>query len=201
MKNEKEYIESGILNDYCLGLLDKEQQLQVEVNLQKYPALQKEVDAIHLSLQQYTLSQQEHSTNNLQERIWQTVNNINREEKMTLTSLPLLNKFSDKDSWLKIVTPVLSEKSAGEELFVKVLRDDQEALQTVIWTSVDYPDEIHDDLQECFMVLEGECECYVGDAIIKMGPGDFFEIPMHTHHDVKVLSPHVLAIIQRRKAA
>lgn len=201
MKNEKEYIESGILNDYCLGLLDKEQQLQVEVNLQKYPALQKEVDAIHLSLQQYTLSQQEHGTNNLQERIWQTVNNINREEKMTLTSLPLLNKFSDKDSWLKIVTPVLSEKSTGDELFIKVLRDDEEALQTVIWTSVDYPDEIHDDLQECFMVLEGECECYVGDAIIKMGPGDFFEIPMHTHHDVKVLSPHVLAIIQRRKAA
>jgi mannose-6-phosphate isomerase-like protein (cupin superfamily) len=65
----------------------------------------------------------------------------------------------------------------------------------------DYPDEVHDDLLECFIVLEGECECYIGDDVIHLGPGGFIDIPLYTHHDVKVIKGPVLAIVQRLKVA
>ena len=201
MMDIQAYIESGILNDYCLGLLTKDQELQVEENMTRFPVIKSNIDAINLSLENYAFSYQEKPSVNLKDRIWQTIDNITIEEKETLLTLPILNRFSDKEHWKKIIEPILKHKNLSEEMFIRVLRDDETVLQTLIWTRVNYPDEVHDDLQESFMILEGECECFIGDSVIKMIPGDFLEIPLHTHHDVKLVSSHVLAIIQRRKVA
>ena len=94
---------------------------------------------------------------------------------------------------------MLAEKAADKKMFIKVIREDEEIFQSLIWTKDDYPDEVHDDLQVCFMILEGDCKCYVGEKVLRMGPGDFFEIPMHLHHDIKIVSPYVMAVVQRRK--
>ena len=51
------------------------------------------------------------------------------------------------------------------------------------------------------MILEGECDCYVEDNVISLGPGDFFQVPLDVHHDVRVTRGPVLAIIQRLKTA
>lgn len=201
MMNEQQYIETGILNDYCLGLLNKEQQEQVEENMKLYPVIRVEVDAINSTLEQYATSYQSLPPENLKERIWKALENCTKEERISLSDLPLLTKFSDSKNWLKLVKPLLIEKAAGQKFFIKVLRDDKEALQSLVWSSVDYPDEVHDDVQESFIVLEGSCECFIGEQVILMGPGDFMEIPMHTHHDVKLLSTYLMAIVQRRKIA
>ncbi|MFM9909775.1 MAG: cupin domain-containing protein [Chitinophagaceae bacterium] len=201
MMNEQQYIDTGILNDYCLGLLNKEQQEQVEENMKLYPVIRVEVDAINSTLEQYATSYQTLPAENLKERIWKALENITREERISFSDLPLLTKFSDSKNWLKLIRPLLIEKVAGQEFFIKVLRDDKEALQSLVWSSVNYPDEVHDDMQESFIVLEGSCECFIGKQVIRMGPGDFMEIPMHTHHDVKLLSPYLMAIVQRRKIA
>ena len=62
-------------------------------------------------------------------------------------------------------------------------------------TGVD--DEVHVNEKESFLVLEGECECYVGDNVYRLGPGGFIEIPLHEHHNVKVISEYVVAVMQR----
>jgi mannose-6-phosphate isomerase-like protein (cupin superfamily) len=201
MMNEQSYIASGILTDYCLGLLNRAESERIENDLRKYPSLRAEADAINEALNAYSCSDQVKPPERLKDQIWQTLENLQQEELMAISNLPLLNKYSDKNNWLKIVKPLLAEKPADKKIFIRVLREDEEIFQSLIWTKVDYPDEVHDDLQECFMILEGACECYVGDEVIKMGPGDYFEIPMHLHHDIKVLTPHVLAVVQRRKVA
>lgn len=201
MKNEQSYIASGIITDYCLGLLNGAELERIENDLRKYPSLRAEAEAINEALNAYSCSEQVKPSERLKEQIWQTLENLRQEELMAISDLPLLNKYSDKNNWLKIVKPLLAEKPVGKKMFIRVLRDDEKAFQSFIWTNVDYPDEVHDDLQECFMILEGECECYVGEQVIKMGPGDYYEIPMHLHHDIKILTPHVLAVVQRRKVA
>lgn len=201
MMNEQSYIASGIITDYCLGLLNGAELERIENALREYPSLRVEADAINEALNAYSCSDQVEPTEKLKNQIWQTLENLRQEEFMAISHLPLLNKYSDKNNWLKIVKPLLAEKSADKNMFIKVLREEEEVFQSLIWTRVDYPDEVHDDLQECFMILEGECECYVGEQVIKMGPGDYFEIPMYLHHNIKVLTPHVLAIVQRRKVA
>jgi mannose-6-phosphate isomerase-like protein (cupin superfamily) len=200
MFNVQEYIESGVLQDYCLGLLSQEEQHLVENNCRKYPVLQDELEACRQAMNQYAGAFSKKPPEHLKSSIWQVLENIGLEERGDLNQLPFLNKYSSSQQWLKIVKPLLPE-ALDDDMFVKVIRDDEETMQTVIWSRVDYPDEVHDDLQECFMVLEGECECHVGDEIIHVGPGGFFEIPLHVHHDVKILTPYVLAVVQRKKIA
>jgi len=61
-----------------------------------------------------------------------------------------------------------------------------------------YPDEVHTDVWESFIVLEGECECYIGtDTVVRLKAGGYLEIPMHEHHDVKIISDYVVGIMQR----
>jgi len=198
--NLNEYIASGILTDYCLGLLDIGQRREVEMHCRQYPELQKEVDDIKLTLEKYLLSQSEPPAETLKDKIWQTISSIRSGELNYQEQLPVLTRYSEKETWLALVKPMLPA-TLQQDLFVKVMRDDEELMQTVLWTKVNYPDEVHDDLHECFMILEGECECYVGDKVIRLSAGDYFDVPLHAHHDVKILSKEVLAVVQRRKIA
>lgn len=199
MINVQEYIESGVLNDYCLGLLSSSKQLQVEADCAQYPALKEELDAIRASLEKYKMSEALPGPTGMRERIWQSLAGIGIDGSVSTAELPVLTKYSDKDSWLKMVKALLPT-TLDQDLLVHVLRDDEEVFQSVLWTRVDYPDEVHDDLRESFMILEGECECYVEGEIIRIGAGGYFDVPMHAHHYVKILTKEVLAVVQRRRA-
>ncbi|HRG33046.1 MAG: anti-sigma factor [Saprospiraceae bacterium] len=50
----KKYIESGILEEYALGLTSQEQNIEILENLKKYPELSKELSQIEDSLEAYS---------------------------------------------------------------------------------------------------------------------------------------------------
>ena len=54
--NEQGYIQSGIVQDYCLGLLGPEEMLQVEQQAAAYPAVRAELEACRQALEQYVRS-------------------------------------------------------------------------------------------------------------------------------------------------
>jgi hypothetical protein len=51
--NANEYINSGILQDYCLGLLTDDEKKNVDAMCQAYPEVAKELQLLHLALEQY----------------------------------------------------------------------------------------------------------------------------------------------------
>jgi mannose-6-phosphate isomerase-like protein (cupin superfamily) len=93
--------------------------------------------------------------------------------KQTLQHLPLLNKYSDLNTWLRIVEPLLPA-ALEENMFIKELRNDNGVSQTIIWTKIDYPDEVHDKVEECFIILKGKCRCYIEGEVIEVDAGGFF---------------------------
>jgi mannose-6-phosphate isomerase-like protein (cupin superfamily) len=141
-----------------------------------------------------------HPPAHVKNKILELIDNLQLEEKAKLDQLPLLNKYSDHNKWLQIVKPVLPEK-LNDKMFVHVLRDDKKVSQILIWTAIDYPDEVHEDVEESFIILKGKCKCYIEQESVELGPGGFLEIPMYKHHDVKVLESPVLAVVQRVKVA
>lgn len=191
MMNIQEYIASGILQEYCLGLLSGEEKAIVETNCRLYPEIQAELEACRAAL----LHHAQTPDPSLRKSIWNLLENVNREEK-GLEGRPLLNRFSEKDTWLRWVQPFLPAV-LDRDLFVRVIRDDGQCRQMILWSKVDIPEEEHADVQESFMVLEGECACYVGEEVFRLCAGGYFEIPMHTRHSVKILTPEVLAVVQR----
>jgi mannose-6-phosphate isomerase-like protein (cupin superfamily) len=194
------YIESGILQDYCLGVLSETEAQQVEQQAAIYPMIKKEIRSYQQALERYAIDfAPAMPPPGTKTRILDILDNLSK-EKNTADGLPLLNRFSAREHWLRIVKPLIPE-ALEEDILVKVLRDDEQVFQTIVWIKNAYPDEVHDDIRECFMVLEGECECFAGDEVIRLGPGGFFDVPLHTHHDVKVINGPVLAVVQRLKIA
>lgn len=194
------YIDSGILQDYCLGLLSDGERAAVDEVCVQYPDVRMELAAVQHAMNVYAEAFRQAPHEALKNQIWQVLENINTEEKKSIDNLPLLNKFSDYRNWLDMVKPLLPEK-LETPLFLKVIRHDDAVWQCVIWANTDYPDEVHEDVKECFMVLEGECECHIGDRVVRLTAGQYLDIPLHMHHDVRVISPEVLAVVQRQKVA
>ena len=198
--DSKAYIASGIIEDYCLGILSDEESKQVEHYAQTSPEIKHEMDAFMQALEQYALDNAINPEEQIKTKIFQLLDNLATEYKATAQDLPLLNKYSDLNTWLSIVEPLLPGE-LKEDMFVKELRNEHGVSQTIIWTKIDYPDEVHDAVEECFIILKGKCRCYIEGEAIEVDAGGFLEIPMFKHHDVRVLKSPVLAVVQRIKVA
>ncbi len=191
------YIASGILEEYCLGLLAAEDMLQVEQHAAAYPQIRAEIHAFCQALEQCALLAAVPVPAPVKNKLLDLVDNLAKEERRG-KELPLLHKYSNPGFWLDVAKPLLPEKLYNG-FFTAVLRSDEQGFQCIIWTSSDIPDEVHHDMRESFIILEGTCECLVGDETIYLGPGGFLEIPLHTHHSVKTKGGPVLAVLQRLK--
>lgn len=66
----------------------------------------------------------------------------------------------------------------------------------LVITKADVPEETHDDRRESFFIMKGTCICVVDGIQYELNPGDFLEIPLHTNHDIKIVTPYVVAILQ-----
>jgi len=196
----KKYIESGIVQDYCLGMLSKSEMEQVDWHAAIYPEIKMEIEAHHRALGQYAGSFANTVPHELRAKTLSLLDNLKKEELADQNNLPLLNKFSDHKNWLRVVKPMLPDE-LKKPTFIKVLHEDEKLLQVLMWVKDYCPDEVHDDLEECFIILDGECECHIEGEVIKLGAGGFFEVPLHKHHDVVVTKGPVLAVVQRLKVA
>ncbi len=192
-----EYIKSGVLEDYCLGVLNQEQKEAVEKNCAEFPELKKELVLLQTGMERFVTEQPVWRKAALKDDIWAVLSNVNIEEAAVTGSFPIINKYSDHNNWLKMVTPLLPA-DFSEGTFMKVIQDNESVTQMLVMSYIGQDEEEHDDLKECFMILDGECECNIGGNIIPLKAGGFIDIPLHTNHSVKVTSSYpVTAIMQR----
>ncbi len=198
--DSKTYIASGVIEDYCLGILNDKENKDVEQYAQLHPDVKQEIDVYMQVLEQYAMDNAIDPGEEMRTKTFMLIENLALEQEADLQHLPLLNKYSDPDNWLKIVESLLPGELT-EDMLVKELRNEHGISQTIIWTKIDYPDEVHEKVEECFIILKGKCRCNIEGEEIEVDAGGFLQIPMFKHHDVKVLESPVLAIVQRIKVA
>lgn len=193
--NIKAYIESGILELYALDLLQEKEKAEVEKAILVYPEAKAEVDSIQRAIEGFAALSAITPPSHMKQKIVETISNFEKECKMDLDDLPLLNKFSDYRSWLALVKDYIPER-LEDGIFSRVLRDADNLMQTLVVSSTDFEDEIHVDVYESFLMLEGKCKCTVGGQVYFMEAGEYTEIPLHEIHRVEILTPRVVAILQ-----
>ena len=74
--NVGDFITSGILHDYCLGLLTVEEERKVETICHDYPAVAKELYLFRQTLDQYVESDTIRYRDELRKRVWESVKKI-----------------------------------------------------------------------------------------------------------------------------
>lgn len=74
--NIGDYITSGILQDYCLGLLTVEEERKVETMCHDYPAVAKELHLLRQTLDKYVANDSILHRNELRLKVWEAVKKL-----------------------------------------------------------------------------------------------------------------------------
>lgn len=191
----EEYIASGIVYDYCMGLLSEKEQQEVERMAGKYAEVREEISAVQTALEVRTTTAAKVPPAEMKDKIWGVLENIEKEKLASPDDLPIVNKYSDANNWRRMVSHLIP-LGVPEGMDVQMLRQSEGVTQMLVTSAVDVPDEVHENEIESFLVLEGECMCYIGDEQVKLSAGGYIEIPLHVHHNVVALTPRVVAILQ-----
>jgi mannose-6-phosphate isomerase-like protein (cupin superfamily) len=193
--NVQEYIDSGVLHDYCIHALTAAEKAEVEKMCARYPEVQEELSRMQEDLEKFAAQTEVWPPVQIKETIWSTLENLNKEKTGDLNDLPEINKYTDHNNWKRIVMPFMPQDLKNDRI-VKTIRESAGITQMLIVSKTDVEEETHENEHESFIILEGECECLVGNKVIRLGPGGFLEIPLHTLHSVKVTSAYVVAVLQ-----
>jgi hypothetical protein len=71
-----DYITSGILQDYCLGLLGEEDERKVEAMCHAYPQVARELKLLRLALEKYAGSNNMWRRDELRRAVWESVKKL-----------------------------------------------------------------------------------------------------------------------------
>lgn len=74
--NIGDYITSGILQDYCLGLLTTEEEKKVEIMCSEFPEVSKELQLLRLAIEKYANSDATWQREVLRMTVWKEVKKL-----------------------------------------------------------------------------------------------------------------------------
>lgn len=127
-------------------------------------------------------------------------------KELDLNNLPLLDENSNWLDWQKTVNGI-EPPGDYDGIHLHSLESNDRRELFVAWVKEYIEEEVHYDLVESFILLEGACECHITDLngnprVIRMGVGDFISMPVGEVHDIIITSLEpVKAILQWKKIA
>ena len=203
MKNSTDYMHSGLLELYVLGLAGEEDAAAIAALSVTNPEIRKELELIESALLEYSESQRSPVSATVKPMLLATIDYTSRlQNGEPVTFPPALNENitpADFAPWLN--REDMQRPADADDIFVKIIGYTPEVNTAIVWLTTGSPDETHTNERERFLILEGTCEIHVGETQHNMKPGDFFEIPLHINHFVKVTSSFPCKVILQRAAA
>jgi mannose-6-phosphate isomerase-like protein (cupin superfamily) len=196
----KDYIDSGMIEDYCLGLLTPDEMEEVTKQANIHPEIKERINEYQSVLKQYAAELTPGKAKSHKKHLMEIIDNLETETGIDIKNLPLISKYSDSKKWLPLAKSVLPS-ALEEPTLTYVLRDEKGINQFLIWTIADSPYELHEDVFETLLLLEGECICRVGEDAYHLTSGGFLTIPLHKQHNLEVVNGPVLLLVQRLEAA
>ncbi|RZK77090.1 MAG: cupin domain-containing protein [Pedobacter sp.] len=196
----EEFINSGMLELYLIGALSAEEVSFVESMQKLHPSVNLELAKIESFFEEYAFRNAVYPNLKTDRKMELIFAGIKAEEKLQSGKLPLITAFSNAGAWLEFVTPLLPEK-ATEKIFQELLQMENGVTQVLIVSTVDIEQEVHESLNESFLILKGTCVCTIGNKSVHMAAGDFMQIPLFEPHNVVITSESVTAILQHVELA
>ena len=196
MTEQQKYLQSGNLEAYCLGLLADEEVRELKLMCSRFPEVQQELEAIEFALETMALQTAIAPPRELRGRLLKKLG-LEQTVRLDLQNLPVINAQTNYGDWLGALAHLIPKNPADVIIF-QSLTQTPALTQSLVYTRMNIPEETHEDLIESFFILEGSCRCMVDGQEYLLNPGDFLEIPLYVKHDITLLTPHVLAILQQQ---
>lgn len=202
MMSSKEFMDSGILEQYVLGIATPSECEEVERMAASSAEIREEIDAISDAMHTYAFEHAIMPCPTVKAFLMATIDYTERLQNGEQPATPPLlhegSSIADYAQWLKRDDMIAPE---SQDIFAKIIGYSPKALTAIVWLKDSAPHEVHDNEHERFLIVEGNCEITVENDIHKFGPGDYFAIPLHKVHSLKVTSAMRCKVILQRVAA
>lgn len=197
-----DYIGSGLLEQYVLGLTSPEQSIEVEQRAAADAAIREEIDAISEAMEAYAVAHAIIPDPIIKPFLLATIDYTERlKSGESSTVPPMLNENSTIEDFAPWLNRDDMIASGTENIHAKIIGYTAEAITAIIWIKDFAPPEVHDHEIEKFFIVEGTCDIIVGETVHQLAAGDYFQIPLYINHLVKVTSSIPCKIILQRMAA
>ena len=197
--NHQEYINSGIIDAYCMGFTTPEENEGVKAIAAKYP----EVAAAITQLKQVYETSFKMDEMKPRASVKEAVmNNVYAQQSaLQVAFVPLLNKETSLHRLSQTVAAnnIIAPTESFDNIFMQKLPSTREILNFAVWAKVEQEEETHTDVKEFIAVLEGSCDMYIGGVKRSYGKGDVITIPLNVPHYAVITSPQpMFAFVQRQ---
>lgn len=202
MKKISEYIKSGVIESYVLGLATPGEATEVQEMAAANDEVRAAIDEFSQILEQGWQSNALEPDPTVKPMVMATLNYIDRMEKGEKRSfLPGLHrgsKITDYKEWL--TRQDMSTAPDFNDLHARIIGYTPEVTTAIVWIKNMAPAETHTKEIEKFLIVEGSCEIIIEKDAYQLFPGDFLAIPLFKSHMVKVTSDIPCKIILQRVA-
>ncbi len=199
----EEFINSGILELYVMGTATAEESAEVQRMASLNSIVRSELESITHAMDEYAKAHAVEPDITVKPFLMAMIDYTERLKNGELPTVPpMLNEdvgIEDFTPWLTRKDMVLAENFDG--IYLKIIGNIPEVTTAIVWLGEMAPQEVHHDEYEKFLIVEGTCEIIIEEKIKMMKPGDYFSIPLHKRHSIKVTSDIPCKIILQRMAA
>lgn len=146
----------------------------------------------------------------LREKILGKLNHLsnqkNQQQRLDLANLPMLDANANWLEWQAAVEGI-EPPAEFDNIHLHTLESNDKRDLFVAWVKEMVDEEVHHDILESFVLLEGSCECHITDEkgetrIVRMGQGDYISMKLGETHDIVITSLRpAKAILEWRKLA
>lgn len=191
MTNCDEFIASGILELYVWGETTEEEDAEIMRMIALYPdVIKKEISEIGAVYEELAMAYQIEPDPIIKPFLLAKIDLTERmkagEELSFPPELTENSKISDYNQWILRPDMVLPE--GQDDVYAKIIGFTPKMITAIVWIKEMAPQEVHDDQYERFLILEGTCDIIVAENSYSLKSGDYFQIPLHHEHVVKVTS-------------
>lgn len=174
--------------------------LQQEDEMPSQEQLESLEDALIHFAQKHAVTPPAHLKNSILEKLKNLKHQFATRKTIQTDSLPRLTEHPNYFDWKEITADLTPPE--GFAIYMHPLEKSSRRDLFVVWTRVPIPEEVHHDLLESFLILEGTCECHIHDEngqkrIVMLGPGDLLSLEKGETHDIVITSAQpVKAILE-----
>lgn len=192
-----------MLEMYVLGHTSEEESLEITAMAEIHPEIRTEIENLTNSLISYSERNAPTINSTIKPMVMAIIDYTERLQKGEIpASPPILKENStsaDYATWLQREDMVLPAKF--DDIHAKLIGANAEAMTAILWIKDSTPYEVHDKEYEKFLIIEGTCDIVTDNKVYSLVPGDYFSIPLHIGHLVKVTSKVPCKAILQRVAA
>lgn len=203
MSTVNTYINSGILEEYVLGVTTPEETLEIAKMAALHPEIAKEIELISETLMQFSEKMASQLNPLVRTSVLSSIDFIERiKSGEVIVEPPLLHsnsQISDYLEWLNRSDMILPLDY--KDAYAKVISANEIATTMIVWLKNGASPEVHDDQYERFLIVEGSCDITFGTEKHSLQSGDYLQIPLHVSHELVVTSIMPCKVVLQRVAA